>query len=1373
VAALTSPTQLAGWELQGLLGSGASSYVFRARRGAVHAAFKVARGSLGVDPVAHFAREAQLLAWLRTPSLPRLLDAGRLPVEIQVENERVAARSPYLVMTLAEGEPLSSWLDLGDAQRSDLCWAVARDVALALADLHAGAIAHGDVKPDNILVTRGETALQCTLIDLGLAGDATRERPDGGTLRYLAPEDLDGSARGNGRARDLYALGLCLLESAVPGVRTAPEDTIEQAPPDLRFVVAALLDRNPAARPSAEWVLAQCPDNVDLARQRESRRRRVEREYLLLRRRELAVIDRGHRVEIREEGTAASWLRSQSSLLKKARTIQGVPESDESHVLAPLTELQQRQWLARLVGSTSLDFPPLPATSDDELADRLLALSEDADPASITYASLLGGSSLVLGDVELSSVEVAVGLGSEAPSDQVLLGLERMLARGDCPLPCILRGARALSRRHELARALRVLAFGSGSRVHLERASVLLRAGDERAARLELDAGERTAGNPAERGDAAAQRARLEISRGRIDAAASALDNVDSTLSVLQARASLALSQGRLGEARRHLEQALGQPHDAEQRARVEALFANLAQREGDAEGALNRFRNAAEHAARARAILEEATYLIGVSGTASTLGRLDVSIDASRRSELLFAYLGQPAAAARAALASAAAFCTAGAKLETRAACERTMRFAREAGDDTCRAYAHLIASDVAEPSDATDHLVAAERLLAPLSDDDELRIAARRLRRGATLNETALDQRAKSRSPDLALEWWAARAETALARGQVKDQSPLVQELLALSHQNAAPDALGPAMAFGAQLAGEIGDGDTARKLIQSATLAWRKLAAGTPPALALTLRERDWVQSVRAPSENAVAPEQVGDLAQLIHGLSERDHLKPLLDRVLDALVLWTGVERGLLLLKAPGGKLVPRAARNVARRDLNPLQIELSRSLAERALERAECVVAADAAGELPDLVHSVHALKLRSVMAVPLIARGETLGVVYLDDRVRRGAFGPRELSWVKLVASLASVAIADARDQLLLKRVARRAARAEARLVDALAKRDAELEVAQRELASTRAKHRYSYPEIVGESPAIQALLALLDRVTPSDVPVLISGESGSGKELVARALALNGPRGNQPFVSENCSAIPETLLESTLFGHVKGAFTGASRNRVGLFEAADGGTLFLDEIADMSLGMQAKLLRALQNGEIRRVGDERSVSVDVRVIGATHKNLTELVRQGRFREDLLYRLNVITVNVPALRDRMDDIAGLVSHFLNKHGGAKVVVSRPALELLRGFAWPGNVRQLENETRRAMVLADGEIRPEHLSPEVQMARPESLGEGLGLRRHVDALESRLVERALNQTEGNQTQAAKLLGVSRFGLQKMMRRLGIEWSLPGR
>jgi transcriptional regulator with GAF, ATPase, and Fis domain len=251
--------------------------------------------------------------------------------------------------------------------------------------------------------------------------------------------------------------------------------------------------------------------------------------------------------------------------------------------------------------------------------------------------------------------------------------------------------------------------------------------------------------------------------------------------------------------------------------------------------------------------------------------------------------------------------------------------------------------------------------------------------------------------------------------------------------------------------------------------------------------------------------------------------------------------------------------------------------------------------------------------------------------------------------------------------------------------------------------------------------------------------------------------------------VSENCASVPETLLESTLFGHVRGAFTGASSTRAGLFDVADGGTLFLDEIGEMSLAMQAKLLRVLQDGEVRAVGGERSRKVDVRVIGATHRDLDAMVAEGKFREDLFYRLNVITLRVPPLRDRPEDIPLLVQHFVKKHAADRPVkITRGAMAKLTTFPWPGNVRQLENELRRALVLSDGVIDVPELSPDVVRGGPSAArGAGLDMRTRVDALESELVVEALQKTRGNQTRAAQLLGLSRFGLQKMMKRLKIK------
>jgi len=292
-------------------------------------------------------------------------------------------------------------------------------------------------------------------------------------------------------------------------------------------------------------------------------------------------------------------------------------------------------------------------------------------------------------------------------------------------------------------------------------------------------------------------------------------------------------------------------------------------------------------------------------------------------------------------------------------------------------------------------------------------------------------------------------------------------------------------------------------------------------------------------------------------------------------------------------------------------------------------------------------------------------------------------------------------------------------------------------------------------------------MLELVGRVAQSDISGLIVGGSGTGKGVIGRAIASSGARKNRPFVAENCGAVPDALVESTFFGHQRGAFTGASKNQVGLFELAHGGTLFLDEIGEMSLAMQAKLLRVLQEGEVRPLGASHSRKVDVRVLVATHRDLKQFVEEGRFREDLYYRLNVVRIVLPPLRERREDIPELVQHFFAQYSpDEERIISEPTMRRLSTFSWPGNVRQLENEVRRMLVLGGSQLTTADLSPEVLSDSDEGQ-EAYTLRQKVDVLERRLVVEALEQAQGNRTRAAEILGLSRFGLQKMTQRLEIQ------
>ncbi len=310
--------------------------------------------------------------------------------------------------------------------------------------------------------------------------------------------------------------------------------------------------------------------------------------------------------------------------------------------------------------------------------------------------------------------------------------------------------------------------------------------------------------------------------------------------------------------------------------------------------------------------------------------------------------------------------------------------------------------------------------------------------------------------------------------------------------------------------------------------------------------------------------------------------------------------------------------------------------------------------------------------------------------------------------------------------------------------------------------------------EIIGHSQAIARVREMVTRIAPTDSTVLVTGESGTGKEVIARAIHAASPRRDAPFVGINCAAIPSELLESELFGHVRGAFTGADRARSGLLEAARGGTLFLDEIGDMPPEMQAKLLRVLQERKVRRVGGDQEIPVDVRVIAATHRDLPTLVREGRFREDLYYRIHVIRIDVPPLRERREDLPEFVRHFLRRHAermGRRIERIEPSfLEALARHDWPGNVRELENVIERAVALAPGDaLVPETLPPEIieGSAGQRELPPGsFDLERHLEEERRRYMEAALRACGGVQTRAAERLGMTFRSFRYFAKKYGL-------
>ena len=310
---------------------------------------------------------------------------------------------------------------------------------------------------------------------------------------------------------------------------------------------------------------------------------------------------------------------------------------------------------------------------------------------------------------------------------------------------------------------------------------------------------------------------------------------------------------------------------------------------------------------------------------------------------------------------------------------------------------------------------------------------------------------------------------------------------------------------------------------------------------------------------------------------------------------------------------------------------------------------------------------------------------------------------------------------------------------------------------------------RYDFHNIVGQSGKMQDVFKLVEKVCHGDTTVLIRGESGTGKELIALAIHQNSGRAEEPFIAMNCGAIPENLLESELFGHEKGAFTGAERTKKGRFELAEGGTIFLDEIGDLSPALQVKFLRVLQTRRFERVGGEEAIHLRARILAATHRDLEQLLKEGQFREDLYYRVNVFPVFLPPLRQRREDIPSLIEHFIKTlAGNQNIEITKEAQEILMNFDWPGNVRELENVIERAIILrGEGPISPEHLPQHLDFkgakaAISELPDEGIVLEEH----ERDLIREALRKADGNKSKAANLLGITRRRLYSMMERLGV-------
>ncbi|MGC2552648.1 MAG: sigma 54-interacting transcriptional regulator, partial [Candidatus Sulfotelmatobacter sp.] len=481
----------------------------------------------------------------------------------------------------------------------------------------------------------------------------------------------------------------------------------------------------------------------------------------------------------------------------------------------------------------------------------------------------------------------------------------------------------------------------------------------------------------------------------------------------------------------------------------------------------------------------------------------------------------------------------------------------------------------------------------------------------------------------------------------------------------------------------------------------------------------------------------------ISRIVHAIRDLDDLQ---GQLLDLIFEVVPAGRGAILLADREGhqfnSLFGRT-RQTAQAQL----VNVSRTVARQVLEQGIAILGTDvpSSGDLR-AVESLVASHVRSLLCVPLTVFQRVIGCIYLDSNTLGSRLNEEHLQLVTAIAGISAMALENARRLQWLEQENERLT----------------IEVSQER-------------SLVGEGAQMKQVYQFLKRVAPTDSTVLIEGESGTGKELAARALHRNSPRADKPFIAINCAAIPETLLESDLFGHERGAFTGASGLKKGRLEVADSGIVFLDEIGELAPALQVKLLRVLQEREFERVGGTHPIKVDIRLIAATNCNLEQAVRDGTFRKDLYYRLAVLKVTMPTLRERRDDIPMLARHFVQKHAKRCKVkprpISREALSCLVNYDWPGNVRELENAIERALVLGSSEmILPEDL-PESLLERtpPPEMTEAK-YHAAVKELKKQLIRDAVEQTQGSYADAARILGVHPNYLHRLIRNLELKESL---
>jgi transcriptional regulator with GAF, ATPase, and Fis domain len=497
---------------------------------------------------------------------------------------------------------------------------------------------------------------------------------------------------------------------------------------------------------------------------------------------------------------------------------------------------------------------------------------------------------------------------------------------------------------------------------------------------------------------------------------------------------------------------------------------------------------------------------------------------------------------------------------------------------------------------------------------------------------------------------------------------------------------------------------------------------------------------------------------NLLKVGKNLLAESSLDNLLSLAIDNTIEMSGAERGMIILFGESGEILFQTARNLQQQDVENPKFEISRTIIEMVRKKKIPIYLEDAfEDDRFKKSDSVQQLRILSIICLPLIKKNQVFGVIYLDNRTLKGVFSTDIYELVKELGELISLAAYQA---LQRKRLFNRISTLEKELRD-----------------------KYRFENIIGHHPKIVEVLKLVSQIADSNATVLIQGESGTGKELIARAIHYNSSRREKPFVPVNCGALPENLLESELFGHVHGAFTGAVNERIGWFEKANQGTMFLDEISEMSPSLQVKLLRILQTGEFSKVGSTQFQQCDVRIISATNKNLELQIKNGHFREDLFYRLDVVEIGLPPLRERNSDILLLIKHFIdyyNQECNKQIKDISPEAEAkLMAYHFPGNIRELENLIVRAITLAKGDlIEVQHLPARVSRKMVvENKNDYLKFstlheaRKHgVEKIEKEYVIHCLQTTSGHISNAAKLAGMDVGNFYRLIKKYRIKPAL---